>query len=252
MRTAARVTAGLVLLAALGFVGLRWIAAPEAVSATVDAGERGDAGDRQALTTFDGAMVRKRAAIAVLPADGASEEKVRAEIQAAAEKAELGPLTEATFAVFSEEMLNYLVPPVTLVLPEGVKVDRAEAFMRDYQPRDVAFYLVEPVLVHDVTFAAFPAGGVSPKQASAAQQAEGILSDSLNRFDTKVQSAGVVVHYFGAVLSDATIATVRDAMGRAAKVPADRVTVSASLPGPGVDLSNGVPGLGDGPHGGHN
>jgi hypothetical protein len=252
MRTATRVLAVLVVLAALGYAGFRWIAAPEEVTAVVDTGERGDAGDELARTTFDGAMVRKRSAIGVLPAKGANADDVRAELQAAARKAKVGPLTEANFAVFSQEMLNYLVPPVTMVLPEGVKVETAEAFMRDHQPRDVAFYLVEPVLVHDVTFAAFPAGAVTPAQARSAQDAEGILTDSLNRYDTEVQPSGVVVHYFGAVLSDATIATVRNAMGRAASVPADRVAVSASLAGPGVDLSNGVPDLAEGPHGGHN
>ncbi|WP_127497455.1 hypothetical protein [Actinoplanes solisilvae] len=252
MRTVTRIVAAVVLLAALGYVGFRFLAAPEAVSATIDAGERGDAGDEQTLTTFDGAMVRERAAIGVLPQKGVTDDAVRAQMQAAAKKANVGPLIDANFAVFSAEMLNYLVPPVTMVLPEGVKVETAEAFMRDHQPADVAFYLVEPVLVHDVTFAAFPTGGISPTQANKAQETEGILYDSLNKYDTKVQPAGVVVHYFGAVLSDATIATVRSAMGRAAKVPADRVAVSASLPDPGVDLSNGVPSLTDGPHGKHN
>ncbi len=65
---------------------------------------------------------------------------------------------------------------------------------------------------------------------------------------TTVQPAGVTVSYFGAVLSDETIGSVRDAMARAAKVTPDRIQVSANEPGPGVDLSNGLPDLSELPH----
>jgi hypothetical protein len=52
-------------------------------------------------------------------------------------------------------------------------------------------------------------------------------------------------------LSDAQILAVREAMGRAARVPADRVAVEATSSGDGVDLSNGSPDLTEGRGSGH-
>ncbi|MFI1989447.1 hypothetical protein [Actinoplanes sp. NPDC020271] len=201
-----------------------------------------DAGDEIATTTFDGAMVRKRAAIAVHPGRNADRARVAAELRDAAKSAGIGELTDATFAVFSADLLNYLVPELTLVLPEGVTVQRAEAFMRDHQPDDVAFYVAQTVLVHDITFGVVT-GGIDPAGVARAEDAEGILSDSLNHYVTAVQPAGLTVRYFGALLSDGQVAAVRAAMARAAGTSADRVTVSANEPGPGVDLSTGVPDL---------
>jgi hypothetical protein len=225
---------------------------PEPVEIAASTPILGDSGDEQATTSFDGPMVRKGVAIVVHPARNAAGSHLRAELQAVATaKGSVGKLTEATFAVFSADMLEYLVPELTFVLPEDVSVSRAEALMRDHQPADVAFYVVRPVRVHDLTFAVVPAAGVTPAQARAAQDGEGILSDSLNHYVTTVQPAGVTVSYFGAVLSDETIGSVRDAMGRAAQVAPDRIQVSANEPGPGVDLGNGVPDLTESPHGHH-
>ncbi|HEY0001818.1 MAG TPA: hypothetical protein VGB74_15295, partial [Actinoplanes sp.] len=230
---------------------VRWPAAPQPIAVTTVAVE-GDTGDGHAETTFDGAMVRKRAAIAIHPARGADRAHIRAELTAAAKgKGKVGSLTEATFAVFDEQMLAYLVPEITMVLPEGKTVHEAEAFMRDYQPADVAFYLTQTVLVHDLTFAVMPAAGMKPAAVRDRQDAEGILTDALGRYQTTVQPAGLTVHYFGAILSDVTIAAVRDAMGRAAKVAPDRIVVAATQPGPGVDLANGIPFLNDIPAHGH-
>jgi hypothetical protein len=210
-----------------------------------------DAGDGRATTSFDGAMVRRRAAIAIRPVAGADRRTIAQQVRAAARAENVGPLADATFAVFSEEMLQYLVPEMTLVLPEGKSVQDAERVMRDYVFPGVAFHLVQPVLVHDLTFAVLPARGVSPAQVRAAQDAEGILADSLNHYVTDVQPTGVTVRYFGAILSDGQILAVREAMGRAAHVPADRVAVAATSQGGGVDLSHGVPDLTEGRRSGH-
>ncbi|WP_433297184.1 hypothetical protein ACQP2F_40345 [Actinoplanes sp. CA-030573] len=241
MRTRGKVV--IALLAALALAGAVH-ADPEPLASSPPAAIGGDdAGDERATTTYDGAMVRKRAAIAVHPAAGADRARIRRELVAAAARSSIGPLDEATFAVFSEEMLTYLVPEMTFVLPEGVPVTKGEAFMRDRQPSGVAFYLVQPVLVHDLTFAVVPAAGVAPPSVRDREDAEGILADVLNHYVTTVQPAGVTVRYFGAILSDPAIASVRDAMGRAAGVPAERVQVSANEPGPGIDLSGGGPDL---------
>ena len=244
MRTRWKIVAGTAAVLAV-FGVARSPARPEPALVPVAVVSGDDAGDAQATTTYDGAMVRKRAAVAIHPGPGADRAHIRAELASAARRTGLGPLTEATFAVFSQDMLEYLVPEMTFVLPEGVPVERAEAMMRDHQPADVAFYLVEPVLVHDLTFALVTS---QPARVRAREDAEGILTDTLGQYRTTVQPAGVTVRYFGAILSDPAITTARDAMARAAGVPADRVQVSANEPGPGVDLSNGVPDLSDAPH----
>ncbi|GIE79815.1 hypothetical protein Aph02nite_57650 [Actinoplanes philippinensis] len=241
-----RVLAGLLVAA----VGVAWYAYPAAEPPTPVAHVvTGDKGDALASTSFDGPMVRRRVAIAIHPAPGADRAAVAAELRALAADAKLGSLTDASFAVFSEDMLQYLVPEMTFVLDEGARVYDAEAFMRDHQPASVAFYLVQPVLVHDLTFCVIPPAGVAPEQVAQRQDAEGVLGDSLNRYVTDVQPDGVTVHYFGAVLGDDLITAVRDSMGRAAGVPPDQVHVTATLTGPGVDLSHGAPDLSDGPHG---
>jgi hypothetical protein len=242
-----RLVAGLVAAA-----GVAWYAYPVAEPpAPVAHVVVGDKGDGLAGTSFDGPMVRRRAAIAIHPAPGADRASIARELRDLAAEAKIGSLTDATFAVFSEDMLAYLVPEMTLVLDEDARVYDAEAFMRDHQPASVAFYLVQPVLVHDLTFCVIPAAGVTPEQVSQRQDAEGVLGDSLNRYVTDVQPDGVTVRYFGAVLGDAQIAAVRESMARAAGVPPEQVHVEANLPGPGVDLSDGVPDLSDKPHGGH-
>ncbi|MBG0561974.1 hypothetical protein [Actinoplanes aureus] len=223
------------------------LAEPDAVP--VAATVTDDAGDELATTTYDGPMIRRRAAIAIHPVAGADRAAIARELRAVAAREEVGELTDSTFAVFSAEMLEYLVPELTLVMPEGVSVHRAEAFMRDFRPASVGFYLVETVLVHDLTFAVLPVAGVAPATVRDRIDAEGVLADSLNRYETTVQPAGVTVRYFGAVLSDGQIARVRASIGRAAGVPAERVLVEASRPGAGVDLSHGVPNLVEPPHG---
>lgn len=226
-----------------GVAAISWNLTPAPVAA-VDAGDKGDSGDKQVITTYDGPMVRKRAAIGILPQKNADLDHIRRELTAAAKKAKVGTLTESTFAVFTEDMLDYVVPQLTYVVPEGMTLSRAEAFMRDNQPADVAFYLTQSVLVHDLTFAVIPAPGTPPAAVGKEIDEEGILTDSLGRYDTKVQQAGLTIHYFGAVVSDSTIDVVRTEMGRAANVPAERILVEGTLPGPGVELSNGVPDLG--------
>ncbi|MFI7600212.1 hypothetical protein [Actinoplanes sp. NPDC049681] len=250
-----------VLLVALILVGggllLRsggWFATAEAEPALKPAGVvNDDAGDELATTTFDGAMVRERAAIAIHPAKGADRGQITRELRASARAAGMGELSEATFAVFSPQMLEYLVPEMTFVLPENTSVPDAEAFMRDHQPRTVAFYLVQPVLVHDLTFAVVPAPGISPAEVRDRADREGMLSDSLNHYVSTVQESGLTVRYFGAIISDGQVLAVREALGRAAGVAAERVSVSPNLPGPGVDLSQGVPDLSEhsSGHGGH-
>ncbi|GAB1693561.1 hypothetical protein [Krasilnikovia sp. M28-CT-15] len=228
-------------VAALGTWGGGWTVTPVPAAAAGPIND--DAGDELATTTYDGPMVRQRAAIGIHPVKGADRRQIARELRAAAKQDGYGELTDATFAVFDKSLLETVVPELTLVLPEGASAGDADRFMRDHQPATVGFYTVQPVLVHHLTFAVVPAPGVTPARVQAVEDAEGVLSDSLNSYVTTVQRSGLTVRYFGAVLSDGQIETVRQAMGRAAQVPAERVAVAASEPGPGVDLSHGAPDL---------
>ncbi|BFU43271.1 hypothetical protein [Krasilnikovia sp. MM14-A1004] len=228
-------------VAALGTWGGGWAVTPAPAAAAGPIND--DAGDELATTSFDGPMVRQRAAIGILPVKGADRRQIARELRASAKKGGYGELSDATFAVFNAGLLEHMVPELTLVLPEGASVGDADRFMRDYQPATVGFYVVQPVLVHDLTFAVVPASGVTPAKVQAVEDAEGILADSLNHYVTTVQPAGLTVRYFGAILSDGQIETVRQAMGRAAQVPAERVAVEANEAGPGVDMSHGAPDL---------
>ncbi len=203
-----------------------------------------DAGDKQATTSYDGPMVRRRVAIALHVAKGADPARIKREMRRAADQEKVGPLTDATFAVFSADMLNYLVPEMTVVLPEGTTTEDGEVLMRDHAFTGVTFYLVQNVLMHDLTFAVIP-HGVTPEQAQAGEDAEGVLSDSLNHYTTVLQRSGLTVRYLGAIISDSEVQAVREAMARAADVTPAQVAVEASMPGPGVDLSNGEPDLTD-------
>jgi hypothetical protein len=195
-----------------------------------------DAGDARATTTYDGPMVRRRAAVAIRPTAGADRAAIRRQVRAAAAAEKIGPLTDATFAVFSPELLRYLVPEVVLVLPEGATEQDAEVVMRDHRYPTVAFHLVESVLVHDLSFAVVPEG-VPTDTARGRVEREGVLSDSLGSYTLEAQAAGLVVRYFGALISDGQVLAVRAALARAAQVTPDRVFVEASTPGAGVDLS---------------
>lgn len=195
-----------------------------------------DAGDGRATTTYDGPMVRRRTAIAIHPTAGADRRAIARQLRAAAAKERMGPLTDATFAVFSEQLLTYLVPELVVVLPEGRSLLDAEIIMKNRDYPTVGFYLVESVLVHDLTFAVIPSG-VSAARAGKDIDAEGVLSDSLGRYQVKTQKSGLTIGYFGALLSDGQVQSVRESMARAAHVAVDRVFVEASVPTGGVDVS---------------
>jgi hypothetical protein len=181
-------------------------------------------------------MVRRRTAIAVHPLDGSDRGLIGRRLREAADGEHLGPLSTATFAVFSAELLTYLVPEIVVVLPEGASVADGEILMKDHVCPGVGFYLVESVLVHDLSFAVIP-NGVPPADVRDRVDQEGVLSDSLGHYGAEVSGVGLVVRYFGGLLSDDQVLSVRESMARAAGVTVDRVLVEPSSPGAGVDLS---------------
>jgi hypothetical protein len=182
-------------------------------------------------------MVRRRTAIAIHPLPGADREMLRRQLEATATIEHLAPLTDATFAVFSAELLRYLVPEMTVVLPEGATTADGEYIMNDHTFDGLAFYLVESVLVHDLAFTVVPVG-VSPADVSARVQQEGVLTDVLGRYTTEVKPAGVVFTYFGAILADTEVRSVQQSIARSAGVAVTGVTVDPILGGVGVTVAN--------------
>jgi hypothetical protein len=223
---------------ALALTGTVWAARhPATRTATTSVQVLNDVvGDGRATTTHDGPMVRRRAAIAVHPLAGADRGLLRRQLEDAATVEHLSPLTDATFAVFSPDLLHYLVPEMTLVLPEGATAADAEYIMNDHTFTGLAFYVAEPVLVHDVAFTVVPVG-VAPAAVSARVDRDGVLTDSLGRYATDVSPAGVVFTYFGAILGDGEVLSVRQAIARSAEVPLSGVTVGPVLGGAGVRVA---------------
>lgn len=195
----------------------------------------GDTGDGRPGTTFDGPLVRRRAAIAIRPAPGADHQLIGRQLREAARREQVGPLTEATHSVFSAQLLTYLVPDIVVVLPEKASLKDAEVMMKDHPHPGVAFHLEESVLVHDLTFATVPSGDVA--DAMRAIEREGVLSDSLGRHSVERQGAWLVVKYFGALLSDGRVQAVRDSIARGARAAPERVFIEPASAGAGVDLS---------------
>jgi hypothetical protein len=224
---------------ALGLTGSVWAGRhtpnrPVAHTAQVSNDELGDA---RATTTHDGPMVRRRTAIAIHPLAGADRDLLRRQLEDTANIEHLAPLTDATFAVFSPNLLHYLVPEMTVVLPEGATSADAEYIMNDHTFSGLGFYVVEPVLVHDLAFSVVPVG-VTPADVGTLIQREGVLTDVLGRYTTDVKPAGVVFEYFGAILSDSEVLSVQQAIARAAGVGVTGVTVGPVLGGPGVAVAN--------------
>jgi hypothetical protein len=195
-----------------------------------------DAGDARVTTTYDGRMVRRRVAVAIHPVAGASTGTLRSQLAAAAASEHLGPLTDAWFAVFSPGLLRYLVPELTVVLPERARVADAEILMRDHTYPGLGYYIVQPVLLHELAFAV-PVPSERVAAVRVAVDREGVLTDSLGRYVSEQRDGGLVVKYAGPVLSDGEILAVRRSIGRAAAVEPARVIVTAMHPSGGVDLS---------------
>jgi hypothetical protein len=226
---------GVLCVMALEGAGRVVLTAQNEVATPVLRSVNDDAGDHLATTTYDGPMVRRRTAIGVRPVAGADRDLIGRQLRAAAAQEKLGPLSEATFAVFSAELLRYLVPEIVVVLPEGATLEDAEILMKDHSYPTVAFYLAESVVVHDLTFAVI-SNGVPAGEVRDGVDREGVLSDSLGHYTVDAQNAGLTVKYFGALLSDGQILAVRESMARSAKVAVDRVLVEPTRSGGGVDL----------------
>jgi hypothetical protein len=197
-----------------------------------------DAGDELATTTYNGPMVRYRVAIAVHVLNGINDGRdtrvahTRQQMITDAPAERIGTLTEADFAVFSPTLLNYLVPNLTMVLPEGATLADGDRLMRNHTYPYVGFYFVDQVQVHDI---AFTVSTPDPRSVSTYVDREGVLTDSLGKYKTVIQPHSVTFNYFGAILSDSQIISDREAIARAADVSGiDKVNVYPVIGTPSI------------------
>jgi hypothetical protein len=194
-----------------------------------------DAGDELAVTTYNGPMVRYRVAVAVHLLAGTDVGRVKRQMSAAAPAERIGTLTESTFAVFSPELLNYLVPELTIVLPENSTLADGERLMRNHSYPGVGYYLVDSVQVHNITFTVFSS---TPHVVHAQVDKEGVLTDSLGKYATTETASSVSFRYFGAVLSDSQVLSDRESIARAAGVDVSKVMISPVISTPSVPLKS--------------
>lgn len=196
-----------------------------------------DAGDGPIVSSYDGPMIRYRVAVAVHVLDNAQavHARVSRQMAAAAPAERIGTLTESSFSVFSSELLSYLVPNLTMVLPENSTLEDGERLMRNHHYPDVGFYLVEQVRMHDIAFTVYSA---NPRQVSTDVDREGVLTDSLGKYKTTVNPYSTVFSYFGPVLSDSQILADRESIARAVGVNVSKVIVTPIIRTPSIPLKS--------------
>jgi hypothetical protein len=208
--------------------------APDPVPAAAPVIQVGEGGNGRPVVSYDGLMVRRCTAVAVYPAVPGSAPAVRRALRAAGARAGLA-LVDVPPDVLSPATLQRQVPEVVDCVPPGT--DTARLLARPLPGED--HHLVESVLVHDLAFTVRPTGR-TPAALAAALDREGILADSLGRYDVRVAGPALRILYTGLLLGDDEVTTVRAAIARWSGGAA--VTVGPRSPtGPGVRLADEPP-----------
>jgi hypothetical protein len=235
------VAVSVVAAAALAFGSWRAPAADPAPgpirSVAVSGSELGNA--RPAVISYDGLMIRRCTAVAVYPAATADGGSVRRALNAAAGKAGLA-LVDVPPDVLSPVTLQRQVPEVVGCLPPGATAaDAARVLTRPLAGED--HHLVESVLVHDLAFTVRPVGR-TPAALAAALDREGMLADSLGRYQVRVAGPELRILYTGLLLGDDEVGTVRAAIARQAGTSPAQVVVGPRSPaGTGIRLADEPP-----------
>ena len=210
---------------------------PSAAPVSLETGT--DVGNGRPAVSHDGLMVRRRAVIAVHPAEGAEPGAPRARLEQTAAAGGI-VLSDIPPDVLEPAILEHLAPELILALPAGSTSDDAEklaerAFGPEGSYPGVEHVHVASVLVHDLRFSVAAA---DPAALAAAIAEEGILSDALGNYGTSLDGGALTVSYTGPLLSDSLVESVRNGMARAAGVePADVTLAPRSTTGEGVDMS---------------
>jgi hypothetical protein len=198
-----------------------------------------DVGNGRPAVSHDGLMVRRRAVIAIHPAEGGKPGAPRARLEQTAAAGGI-VLSDIPPDVLEPAILEHLAPELILALPPGSTSDDAEklaerAFGPEGSYPGVEHVHVASVLVHDLKFSVAAA---DPAALAAAIAEEGILSDALGNYGTSVDGGALAVTYTGPLLSDSLVESVRNGMARGAGVqPADVTLAPRSTTGEGVDMS---------------
>ena len=212
-------------------------AAPSAAPVSLETGT--DVGNGRPTVSNDGLMVRRRAVIAVHPAEGAELGAPRARLEQTAAASGV-VLSEIPPDVLEPAILAHLAPELILALPAGSTGEDAEklaelAFGPEGSYPGVEHVHVASVLVHDLRFSVASA---DPAALARAVAEEGILSDALGNYGTSLDKGALTVSYTGPLLSDALVESVRVGLARGAGVNAADVTLGPrSATGEGVDMS---------------
>jgi hypothetical protein len=210
-------------------------APPGVVLAAVSGSELGNG---RPIVSYDGLMVRRRIVVAVHPTPDADLGMLRTALYTAAGGRGL-TLSEISPDVLGAGVLQHMVPELIVVLPSdataaegGELVDLA--FTKDRAFPGLDHVHIASVLVHDLRFTV---GSADPAAVAEAITLEGILSDSLGKYETVVDGRELEIGYTGPLLSDTTVESVRGGIARGAGVAAEEVTVSPrSGTGAGVDM----------------
>lgn len=214
---------------------------PDRVLAQAEEGQ--DLGNGRPVVSYDGLMVRRRVVIAVHAGPGADTAAIRKRLGAAAGAQQVS-LSAVSPDVLEPDVLQQMVPAVTLALPGTATADDGRTIVKAATEEDtgnlgVQDFYVLPVLMHDLRFSVAAA---DPAAVSAAVDREGIASDALGNYDTTTRNGRLIISYTGPLLGDETVESVREGISRQAHVPAADVTVTPrSATGTGVDMDTEPP-----------
>ena len=207
-------------------------------TSTTVADDGSDVGNGRPVVTHDGLMVRRLAVVALRVDPRSDTATAGSVLRSAAER--LGTaVTSVSTSVLDAAVLERLRPDLVEALPLGATTAQA------HRLADVAFgahdagavedVAVELVLVHDLRFTLRTSDPVGVARAVAR---EGILSDALGSYTTRVVPGQLDVLYTGPLLSDRLVDLVRAGIARPARESADAVTLGPrSTRGGGVDLT---------------
>lgn len=215
------------------------ISAPRSSEVAVEAEAGADVGNDRPHVTYDGLMVRRRVVIAIHPKPDTDLTSLRRELDQAAERRHT-TLTSISPTVLDATTLENLFPELTVALPPGGTLANARALIDPASSQSRAFpgvqeFNVASVLVHDLQFTV---ATTNPAAVSSAIAREGILSDALGNYSTKLGRGELDIAYTGPLLSDDLVESVRVGIARRADTQPASVLVSPrSSVGVGVDMA---------------
>lgn len=205
----------------------------------LSSGAGSDRGNSRPPVSYDGLMVRRRTAVAIHPAPDANLDRLSAALSSTADSLGLA-VSKISPDVLGASVLQHTVPELVVALPGdatiadgGELVDVAFGHKQAFPGLDHVH--VTQVLVHDLRFTV---SSTSPGAVADAIALEGILTDALGNYETRIGDGELELGYTGPLLSDKTVEAVRRGIARAAAISTDDVKVAPrSESGTGVDMA---------------